>query len=291
VRLVCGGAIAGGSSTPVLSRPETVPALPEGFITIKGGTFAMGSPASEGGRYDNEAPHTVTVSSFALAKCELTQAEWVRVMVSNPSDYEGEYLPVENMSWYFALVYCNKRSILEGRTPCFTIKGSTDPAVWGIIPTSANDPDWDAAICDWSADGFRLPTEAEWEYACRAGSTSPYYWGSNPSGDYANGSDFNGKWPEDGFDRTSPIGSKKANTWGLYDMTGNVWEWCWDWYGEYATSAAGDPRGATLGTSRVMRGGSMLNKSTSLRSARRDNLAPWNGGSSLGFRLALSITP
>ena len=215
----------------------------------------------------------ITLSSFWISPYEVTQEEFESLMAgntnginANPSGFtsnpaKGEVQkrrPVECVSWYDAIVYCNLLSIKEGLTPCYTIKSSTDPAAWGTSPTStgAEDyDDWKSVTCNFDADGYRLPTEAEWEYAARGGQTGitdgswEYeYSGSNTADDVA--------WHCDNSDRkTHEVGKKQANALGLYDMSGNEWEWCWDRYGDYP-SGTEDPAGPDTGLSRVRRGGS-----------------------------------
>jgi formylglycine-generating enzyme required for sulfatase activity len=218
----------------------------------------MGSPSSEVSRIDNEVQHQVTISRpFYLSKHEVTQKEWVEVMGSNPSNFKGDDLPVECVSWYDVVEYCNKRSVKEGLTPAYTGSGTT--VTW-----------------NQSANGYRLPTEAEWEYACRAGTTTPFYTGNNITTDEAN---YN-------RGKTWAVGSGTPNPWGLYDMSGNVWEWCWDLYGDYSSGPQTDPLGASSGTNRVRRGGSWISNGRYLRSAYRGLNTPSYRYGNLGFRLA-----
>ena len=246
-----------GPSVPIVPQGVVVP---EGFVLIPAGTFQMGS--NEG--YDANKPvHKVTITKpFYMGKYEVTQAEYEKYCSytgtdSPSSSYgDGDNYPAYYVSWYDALVYCNKRSMAEGLTPCYSIKGSTDPKVWGTVP-SAQDATWDAATCDFNANGYRLPTEAEWEYAARAGDNtvdSLTYSGTsdvNKLGDYA-------WYYPSANDNTHEVGTKLPNAFGLYDMSGNVWEWCWNRYtDEYDENTEGgsDPTGSSDGSARVVRGG------------------------------------
>jgi len=237
-----------------IDKPEMVP--------VEGGTFRMGST----GGYDDEEPvQSVTVSSFYLSKYEVTQGLWKEVMGDNPSDTGygiGNSSPVNNVSWYDAVRFCNKLSERDGLDPAYRISG-TD------------------VRCDWSKNGYRLPTEAEWEYAARGGNKSRGYTyaGSNSIGDVA-------WYHTNSGGNTHPVGRKRANELGLYDMSGNVWEWCWDWYGEYGIDSQRDPRGASSGQRRVNRGGSWRSAS-SCRTAYRNYDDP-SLRYCLGFRLARS---
>ena len=265
-------------------------AAQEPFVRVPAGSFLMGSPISEPNRGREEGPqHEVSLSSFLIGRYEVTQAEWVAVMGSNPSRFQGENLPVEGVSWYEVLVYCNKRSAAEGLSPCYRIGGSVDPADWGSVPTVANGI-WNAAVCDFSAEGYRLPTEAEWERACRAGTSTATSFGDSLTSAQAN---FDGNLPYnsptkgDPLKRTTPVGSYAPNAWGLYDMHGNVWEWCWDHYSSvyYGGSPKTDPRGPEGGRYRVMRGGSFSNFGYRLRSAARRDEDPHYRDADDGFRL------
>jgi formylglycine-generating enzyme required for sulfatase activity len=245
------------------------PPAPVGFVPIPAGKFLMGSPASEPGRWDDEVQHRVTVSSFYISKYEVTQKEWREVMGSNPSYFKGDNLPVEKVSWYDAIEYCNRRSQREGLTPAYTRSGDT--VTWNR-----------------NANGYRLPTEAEWEYACRAGTTTPFHTGNNITTSQAN---YDGNYPYNGNakgvyrEKTWAAGSGAANAWGLYDMHGNVWEWCWDWYGEYDIRPQTDPVGPATGLGRVYRGGSCYDDGRRGRSAFRDGYDPASRSYALGFRL------
>ena len=233
--------------------------LPAGTLRSLGGTecvwcppgqFMMGSPTSERGRDSDEVQHEVVLTrGFFLSETECTQGQWEAVMGGNPSYFQGTEWPVEEVSWEEAVEYCRK----------LTAKQRAE----GIL-----------------ADGWewRLPTEAEWEYAARAGTTGARYgkldtiaWRDGNSGI-----------------QTHPVKQKTANAWGLYDMMGNVWEWCSDWYGEYPTESVTDPTGPNSGSRRVYRGGSWGSVAGFARSANRDGYDPGNRLINLGFRPALS---
>jgi formylglycine-generating enzyme required for sulfatase activity len=269
-------------------------AAQDGFVRIPAGSFIMGSPVSEKDRNGSEGPlHEVRLSAFAIGRYEVTQAEWVAVMGYNPSRFEGADLPVDSVSWYEALVYCNRRSIGEGRVPAYSIAGNADPALWGAVPTSANSA-WNAVVCVFSANGYRLPTEAEWECACRAGTTTATSFGDTLVTSEAN---FDGKRQYDvpamgdSLKKTVPVGSYPPNPWGLYDMHGNVWEWCWDHFSEryYSRPPEPDPRGAEGGRYRVLRGGSWSNYGYRLRSAARRDEDPYYRDSDDGLRLVVAF--
>ena len=236
---------------------------PVNFVRINGGTFSMGSPANEPGRDSDQTQRQVTVSSFYMSRYEVTQKEYQEVMGTNPSNFKGDNLPVECVSWYDAVEYCNARSRKEGLTPAYTISGSGDNRTVA----------WNR-----SANGYRLPTEAEWEYACRAGTTTAYNTGASINNN-------TGWYRANSAESTQEVGRKPANAWGLYDMHGNVWEWCWDWYGNYASGAQTDPVGASSGSYRVIRGGGWGSPDLYVRSAFRDHSSPYNRYNILGFRL------
>ena len=218
------------------------------MVYVSGGTFTMGGTSEQGNdAYTNEKPtHSVTLSSYYICKYEVTQALWRAVMGSNPSNFKGDNLPVECVSWNDCQTFINRLNSYTGRN-------------------------------------FRLPTEAEWEFAARGGNYSRHYKysGSNYIGDVAWYTDNSGS-------RTHPVGTKQANELGLYDMSGNVWEWCSDWCGSYSSYSQTDPTGPNSGSYRVMRGGSWYGSARFCRSSNRSYIEPGNGYYGLGLRLVLS---
>ncbi|MBV8129251.1 MAG: formylglycine-generating enzyme family protein [Planctomycetaceae bacterium] len=249
------------------------------LVRIEPGSFQMGTtkeqidqllqpfPDSKRERFDDEQPqHRVKITRpFFLGTHPVTQGQFEAIMGSNPSHFKGsDDLPVENVSWLDAVSFCNKMSEKDKRTPFYRING-TD-------------------VADVGGNGYRLPTEAEWEYACRAGMAGLFPWGDDigKQGEHA--------WFSDNSDgETHPVGQKRPNAWGLYDMLGNVWEWCADWYDEKyfasSPSVAVDPLGPPKASYRVIRGGSWYD-ARGCRPACRDRNTPENRDYDLGFRVA-----
>ena len=227
-----------GTSTPSVIRTASGSAE----VLIPSGTLLMGD---RGGR-PNEAPaHAVKIDSIAMDIYEVTQADFARHDLPNPSHFKGPELPVEQVTWPQAALFCNARSRAEGLQPCYNE---------------------DTAECNFAANGYRLPTEAEWEYACRAGSKTAYSFGADQGqlGRFA--------WfKENANKKTHPVGQKQPNAWGLFDMHGNVSEWCNDIYDEayYQQASSENPRGPAEGKQYVLRGGSWASSADANRSAYR----------------------
>jgi formylglycine-generating enzyme required for sulfatase activity len=235
---------------------------------IPAGTFLMGSPSDEKGAFDWEKPrHKVRITRpFYLGVYEVTQGQYQAVMSQNPSEYKGSGdLPVERVSWLDAVKFCNTVSEREGLRLFYDIDGAS------------------VSVPDWGAVGYRLPTEAEWEYACRAGSTTRYSFADDAArlGDFAWFDGNSGMKPH-------PVGQKQPNGLGLFDMHGNVGEWCWDWFDSeyYEQSPLDDPRGTLSAAGRVFRGGSWIVDPQEARSAYRYGYGPEGRGNRLGFRVA-----
>ncbi|MDR2696368.1 MAG: formylglycine-generating enzyme family protein [Deltaproteobacteria bacterium] len=221
------------------------------FVLIPAGSFMMGTAphATEGSRDERPARQVTISKPFYLGKYETTQAQWEAVMGNNPSKFKGPYKPVEQVSWHDAQEFIKRLNAREGH------------------------------------GRYRLPTEAEWEYAARAGTNGAWFFGddANELSKYA-------WYGANAKNTTHPVGQKPANPWGLHDVYGNVWEWVQDWYGgSYSAKSPGhDPKGAAIGLYRVLRGGSWFRLAGSCRSGTRASEPPDHRGDSLGFRLALS---
>lgn len=258
---------SGGGSGPAPVQDD--------LVLIQGGTFQMGSPADEPERSSDEVQHRVSVGSFYMAKTEVSQREYQNMMGSNPSETRGDDLPVTNLTWYDAIRYCNKRSEAEGLTPCYTIEGATVT--------------WNRA-----ANGYRLPTEAEWEHAARANTATPFSFGDDVHNSDANcynaygyNNDASGSWVNGSgayLRRTVAVDAYAANPYGLYNMHGNAAEWVWDWYGVYGSGTASDPTGPEGGNAKVVRGGGWNDHPKHIRSAYRGAQPADVGLYSIGVR-------
>ncbi len=226
------------------------------FVLVPPGSFVMGSPPDEHGRDNDETPHRVTLTrGFWMSLRQVTQRQWKAVMPDNPSDFQGDDLPVEQVSWHDGTLFTEALTRREAHT-------------------------------------YRLATEAEWEYACRAGTTTTFFFGAGISTDLANyygnrayGSAGRGEYRQ----RTTPVGSFPPNAFGLYDMHGNVWEWCADWYGPYPAGPVVDPTGPEKGSDRLLRGGSWFRYPTESRSASRRRIAPATRDKGFGFRVVVEL--
>jgi formylglycine-generating enzyme required for sulfatase activity len=245
-------------AAPGLSIKTVIGAAGVEMVLIPAGEFRMGS---DDGQEDERPVHKVRLGAFYMDRCEVTQKSFEDLMGQgkNPSRFKDPNGPVERVSWQAAIRYCNARSAKEGLPPCYDLQ---------------------TLACDFAAAGYRLPTEAEWEYACRAGTQGPYSFdgGADRLGEYA--------WFKGNSGQTShPVGGKKPNPWGLYDMHGNVAEWCNDYYGphEYSATDATDPRGPASGDYRVLRGGSWRSGEGVCRSAARVGETPGVGDTCLGY--------
>jgi formylglycine-generating enzyme required for sulfatase activity len=252
------------STSQVRDLPRITNSIGMKLVLIPKGKFTMGSPASEKGRnHDDETQHEVTISEdYYLGVFEVTQGQYKKVMGTNPSYFQKRVIrksdslmyPVEQVLWADAVEFCKKLSELPEEKKAGRV--------------------------------YRLPTEAEWEYACRADSKAAYSFGANSKtlGDYAWFVEISGV-------QTHPVGEKKANAWGLYDMHGNVWEWCSDWYGKYPKGSVSDPSGPSGGSCRVLRGGGWPDVAADCRSAHRYWMVPSIliiDDGIFGFRVALS---
>jgi formylglycine-generating enzyme required for sulfatase activity len=272
---------------------------------IPAGTFSMGSPTGELGRTTggtrDEAQHTVTLSrAFFLGQTEVTQGQWVAAGASNPSCFRAATGvactgpnanpngPVEYIDWYSAAGFANAKSAAEGLTSCYTLTGCADAANGWKDGTHTSCSG--ATFAGLSCTGYRLPTESEWEYAARAGTSTATHLG-NLSGTVTDcitaqaNLDGIASWCRNAGNRTQAVGGKTANSFGLYDMLGNVREWTGDWYGTYPGTVT-DPTGATTGSARVNRGGSWYGNARYARAAFRGSDAPVGCFFDLGFRLS-----
>ncbi len=233
------------------------PPVIDEMVLVSGGTFLMGDEV--GDLWDGCRPvHSVTLNDFYIGRYEVTQEKWTKYMSALDYNYgQGDNYPVYRISFFEILTYCNLRSMDENLLPCYSINNSTNPYDWGSIPDDF-DENWNSVVCNWNANGYRLPTEAEWEFAARGGNNYDDYFlfsGSNNIEEVA------WSYPNSG-NSTHPVGTKSSNKLGLYDMSGNVWEWCWDIsevdysLTSYDSSAVVNPTGSISGNTRILRGGS-----------------------------------
>ncbi len=270
-----------------------------GFAYIPGGTFQMGDSLDG---LSNAPVHTVTVSSFYMQRAEVTKAEWDAVtswaqshgydLTPAGGSGKGADHPVHTVTWYECVKFANAMSEMEGLSPCYRVGGN-------VYRTGNSTPD-----VNYSASGYRLPTEAEWEYAARGGQSGKRFpWGDTIDHDRANyranssaysydvspytSYTYHPDWDDGGNPYTSPAGTFAANGYGLYDMAGNLWEWCGDWYSSsyYGSSPSNNPTGPTSGAYRVFRGGSWGYNANSCRVAYRNGNGPVSSSNSIGFRL------
>jgi formylglycine-generating enzyme len=252
-----GGNLAGSlvpdrKPTGEIDPPTFTNSIGMKFVWIQPATFLMGSPKEEKGRESNETQHKVTLTKgFYMGVHLVTQEQWQAVMGKNPSQFKEEYLPVETVSWDDCKEFI-KNLQEKDKKP------------------------------------YRLPSEAEWEYACRAGTTTPFHFGetitsgqANYNGNFSYGNSKKGMYRM----KTTPVGTFPVNAWGLHDMHGNLLQWCEDWYGDYPPIDTVDPQGLKEGESRVLRGGSWSFVPELCRSAFRYGLEPGSRGNCLGFRL------
>ena len=256
------------------------------MVPVPGGSFQLGKDLGTAATGDVTPLSNVTISGFYMGKYEVTQGQYQAVMGSNPaSGYgAGDNYPVYYVSWYDALVFCNKLSRMEGLTPAYSISGSTNPDDWGSAPTSSNST-WNAVTVVSGSTGYRLPTEAQWEYAAKGGNPQAAGWvgytyaGSDNPAEVA-------WYNSNGGSTSKVVGTKAPNGLGIYDMSGNVWEWCWDWYGSYSSADKTDSTGASSGSNRVARGGNWHYSAEFVRSADRGSINPNYRSYLIGFRLA-----
>ena len=292
ISAVYGGKTYSGEVEIKISEP-----MPAGLVLIPHGSFKRAESTSN-------PSHTVTLTKdFYICDHEVTQKEWFDVMGVKQEDMYatdkgwGDNYPVYYVNWYAAIAYCNKRSVKEGLTPCYTVSGITN---WGTldfasIPTSSNST-WNAATCNWTATGYRLPTEAEWEYAALGNYKDNSHWTGYIDSNHPSANVFAG------YDETNALGDyawysgnassktheakkKTENSYSLYDMSGNVSEWCWDWRDNYDSANVTDPTGAPSGSGRVYRGGNWSSSAGICSVADRGDYNPYSRYNYIGFRV------
>ncbi|MCF7976089.1 MAG: formylglycine-generating enzyme family protein [Phycisphaerae bacterium] len=254
-------------SGPVRQRMEIIKTQGIEMVCIPAGTFQMGSQA---GSADEAPVHRVSVDAFLMDRHEVTQAQYSAFPLPDPSHFKDPNRPVEQINWTDALAFCNERSLDEGLTPCY---------------------DLDTGECNFQASGYRLPTEAEWEYACRAGTQTEFSCGNEGHLQAC------AWYKANASQSTQPVATRQANAWGLYDMHGNVKEWCHDYYKDtfYQESPEKNPRGPVQGRERIIRGGGWDSSAASCRSAYREADASINdtclASDAIGFRCVRNMPP
>jgi formylglycine-generating enzyme required for sulfatase activity len=290
-----------GAPDPDLTQSDAALSVPGTWAFIAKGTFTMGSPASEPCRETfggEETQHQVSLThSFEIQTTEVTQGQFMGLMGYNPSWFGpngygancGTTCPVENVSWHDAVAYCNALSMKAGKTPCYSCADSGKYLRCQLATAYFGQKFYDCP-------GYRLPTEAEWEYAYRAGTKTAYYSGANDESEcykcFSKGDANADKigWYCSNTSNTHPMAQKQMNAWGLYDMAGNVWEWCHDWFQEsLGSEAVTDPEVPAHGVYRVLRGGSWQYEADHMRAAHRSHYTPTYRHSAIGFRCARGL--
>ncbi len=287
LRFVYDGWHSGSSNPAAVAMPDGEP-IPAGFAYVPAGVDTLGSPVDEPGHEADETLHVVTLTrALFVSMHEVTQGEYAAQVGGYPSYFVGDDRPVEQVDWFDAVAYCNARSLSEGLAPAYDVAGET--VAW-----------------DRDADGYRLPTEAEWEIACRAGTVTAYCNGSAAARgcvddgvlsqvgvfcvtDVADDNLASGD--PDGPDGPAEVGGLLANEWGLFDMHGNVYEWCWDWFGGGTADGSVDPAGPGSGALRVIRGGSWTSPLEACRSAARSAAEPTMSNAGVGLRVVRWADP